>query len=343
MKAGDIYKKIRKIYFRHLIWPLFPIIMSVAFLIMVPFEEILYPVRVNSMDEVVEAVNNGEKYLELSLSRLTYSGYNYMRDTDVHGKYYYELTGEGDKCVFVLLEPSKANEKATKLSDVTIRVKVTETNGIFDNMLSMFAGNINWTEEGVSGMTEDYVLSQVDYHYRVYFILLVVLLVTFAYGLIIFAYNILIALVPRLCPKLLYAKYYFKSHKTKGMDKFVEHLSRELEAAKVCQGNMYITDHFIINMDNMDIDVVPVNKIMMVYEHSTLKSFMGIHLKVSYTLHLKCSKLICFHAPRKNIDDVNCILDYIRENEPDILVGYTSDNKQLMRGIIKKRTGWFMK
>lgn len=343
MKAGDIYSKIRKIYFRHLIWPLFPIVVSAIFMMLVPFDKILYPVRVKSMDEVIKAVENGEEYLELSIPRLTYSGYNYMRDTDVHGKYYYELTGSGDRCVFVLMEPSEENSKMTKLSDVKVKVKVTETNGIFDNMISMFADNIGWTEEGVSEMTEDYVLSQVDYNYRVYVGLLIVLMVAFAYGLIVFSYNLAVALVPRLCPKLIYAKYYFKSHKTRGMDKFVEIIAQEINGASVCQGNMYITEHFIINMDKTDIDVVPINKIVLAYEHSTLKSFMGIHLKVSYTLHLKCSRLICFHAPRKNIDDVNCILDYIRENKQDILVGYTSDSKQHFKEVIKRRTGWFIK
>lgn len=336
MKARDFYKKIRIIYFRHLIWPIFPILVSVMLLMILPFNEIINPLKVNSVEEALEAVNNGHKYLEISTSRLIYSGYNYMRDTDVHGEYYYELV-DGDKCVFFLMKPTPEEDGNINLYNVTKRVKVEKTNGIFDNMLNMFADTIGWTEEGVNEITEDYILSEVDYHYRTYFVIMILLLAMLAYGMLIFVYNLIFALLPRFSPKLLVAKYYFKEKKSYNMNGFVEFVAKEMEEAKICQGNMYITEHFFVNMDKTDIDIVPINKIVLAYEHSTLKSFLGMHLKVTYTLHLKCSRLFRFFAQKKSIDDVNSILDYFRENEPDILIGYTSENKQLA----KKSTSWF--
>ena len=342
MKGQEIYRTIRKIYLRHMIWPLFPIVVSLVFIAIMPFDDIINPVRVNSTAEAIEAIEEGHKYLEVSATRLIYSGYNYMKDTDVYGEYYYDLI-DGNVCLFFLLEPTEGDSEESSMLNVTKRVKVEDTNGIFDNMISMFANSINWTEEGVKEITKDYILSEVSYNYRVYFVVLIILLISLLYGLTVFVYNMIFAIMPSISPKLIYAKYYHKSHKPRGMDQFVELVGREMEEAKVCQGNMYITEHFFINMDKSDFAIIPIRKIMLAYEHSTLQSFMGMHLKVTYTLHLKCSKLFRFHAPKKTLDEVNSILDYFHENEPDILIGYTSENKQLAKELISKSTSWFRK
>lgn len=343
MKGQEIYINIRKVYMRRLLWPLFPLAVSIAFIFIIPFGEMLNPIRVNSTAEAIEAVKQGHEYIEISAERLIYSGCNYMRDSDVHGEYYYDLV-DGEKCLFFLVKPSDENEKPGNLSNVIKRVRVVETNGIFYNMLSMFSNTINWTEEGVKGITEDYVLSEVDYHGITYTILAVFLFITFIYGMTVFIYNLVFAVVPAFSPKLVVARYYYrtdKGQKNISMDDFVDIVTNEMENSKVQQEDMYITDYFFVNMDKFNFAIVPLNKIVLAYEHSTLKTFFGMHLNVSYTLYLKCSTMLRFNAPKKTHDGVKSILDYFRENEPNILVGYTDENKQLVKNIVNKSTGWF--
>lgn len=339
MTSKKIYNQIRKVSLRRMIWPLVPIIASLIALHIIPFEEMLKPVKVSSTEDAIQAVEDGHVYLEVELPRLIYSGYNYMKDSDVYGEYYYDLVNNS-RCVFYLLEPSEEESSAKVLYNVTKYVKVTKTNGIFDNMLEMFSNSIDWTSEGVVEVTEPYVLSEKDYHYMTYSVFLWLVLLSLAYGAILFVYNLIFVLAPWVSPKLLYSKIQYEGKLFK-INAFVKRVANEMEAPKVLEGDMYVTEHFFVNMGKTEFCIIPIDKIRFAYEHSTLKSFFGIHLDVTYTLHLKCSKFIRYHITKKNMEQTNAILEYFKENNPDILIGYTNENKVLAKELIKRSTRWF--
>ena len=205
-------------------------------------------------------------------------------------------------------------------------------------LLSMFSNSIGWTEEGVKDITKEYILSEVSYHYNVFLLLYILLLATLIYGVALLIYSFLVIAFPILCPRIIIAKWLFKSGRHSSLTNFVRLVARETEDENAINiGSMYITKHFILNMDTKDFDLVPIDRIIIAYEHSTLKSFLGMHLKVSYTLHLKCSKLMRFHISRKTLEEANSVLDYIRENKPDTLVGYTNENKELVKEIVNSK------
>lgn len=337
MKAREIYKKIRKIYMRNILLPIAAIVFPLGLLVFLPFDKVLEPKVVSSTEEAIEAIEEGYEYLEISMTRLIYSGYDYMRDEDVYGQYYYDLV-DGKECLFYLLKPENEINRETYIYGVNKKVKVEETNGIFNNMLSMFSNSIGWTEEGVKDITKEYILSEVSYHYNVFLLLYILLLATLIYGVALLIYSFLVIAFPILCPRIIIAKWLFKSGRHSSLTNFVRLVARETEDENAINiGSMYITKHFILNMDTKDFDLVPIDRIIIAYEHSTLKSFLGMHLKVSYTLHLKCSKLLRFHISRKTLEEANSVLDYIRENKPDTLVGYTNENKELVKEIVNSK------
>lgn len=339
MTVKKIYSHIRKVSFRHMIWPIFPIILAVSILVLVPFEEMLMPVRVSSTEEAIKAVEEGHTYIEVTIPRLIYSGYNHMKDSDVYGEYYYDLVNNSS-CVFFMLEPSEAEDNQRVLYNVTKRVRVTETNGIFDNMLEMFSGVIDWTPEGVAGVTKPYILSELDYHYTIYMVTFVVAMVLLAYGVVLFVYNLIFVIAPWMSPRIIYPKLQYEQKLFK-INNFLEKVVKEMEEAKVCEGDMYITDHFFVNVSKSEFCIIPIDKIRFAYEHSTLKSFLGMHLDVTYTLHLKCTNIVRYHITKKTLEQANIVLEYFKENEPNILIGYTNENKALAKEIIKRSAGWF--
>ena len=337
MKAREIYKKIRKIYMRNILLPIAAIVFPLGLLVFLPFDKVLEPKVVSSTEEAIEAIEEGYEYLEISMTRLIYSGYDYMRDEDVYGQYYYDLV-DGKECLFYLLKPENEINRETYIYGVNKKVKVEETNGIFNNMLSMFSNSIGWTEEGVNDITKEYILSEVSYHYNVFLSLYILLVATLIYGVCLLVYSFVVIAFPILCPRIIIAKWLFKSGRHSSLTNFVRLVARETEGENAINiGSMYITKHFILNMDTKDFDLVPIDRIIIAYEHSTLKSFLGMHLKVSYTLHLKCSKLMRFHISRKTLEEANSVLDYIRENKPDTLVGYTNENKELVKEIVNSK------
>ena len=337
MKTKEIYNKIRKVYLRNILLPIAAIVFPLGLLMFIPFDKVLSPKVVSSTEEAIEAIENGSEYLEISMTRLIYSGYDYMRDEDVYGQYYYDLV-DGKDCLFYLLEPEKEINRETYIYHVNKKVKVEEVNGIFNNMLSMFSNSIGWTEEGVKDITKEYVLSEVSYHYNVYLSLYILIVATLIYGICLLVYSFVVIAFPVLCPRIIIAKWLFKSGRHTNLANFVRLVARETEDENTINiGSMYITKHFILNLDAKDFDLVPIDRIIIAYEHSTLKSFLGMHLKVSYTLHLKCSKLFRFHIPKKTLEEANSVLDYIKENKPDTLVGYTNENKELVKEIVNSK------
>ena len=322
---------------RNILLPIAAIVFPLGLLVFLPFDKVLEPKVVSSTEEAIEAIEEGYEYLEISMTRLIYSGYDYMRDEDVYGQYYYDLV-DGKECLFYLLKPENEINRETYIYGVNKKVKVEETNGIFNNMLSMFSNSIGWTEEGVKDITKEYILSEVSYHYNVFLLLYILLLATLIYGVALLIYSFLVIAFPILCPRIIIAKWLFKSGRHSSLTNFVRLVARETEDENAINiGSMYITKHFILNMDTKDFDLVPIDRIIIAYEHSTLKSFLGMHLKVSYTLHLKCSKLMRFHISRKTLEEANSVLDYIRENKPDTLVGYTNENKELVKEIVNSK------
>lgn len=333
MKANEICSKIRKIYIRNIIWPIIAIIIPLIILIIVPFGKVLKPKMVSSTKEAIEAIEDGYEYLEISMTRLIYSGYDYMQDEDVYGQYYYDLV-EGNECLFYLLEPEKKVNRENFVYNLNKKVKVEETNGIFNNMISMFANSIGWTEDGIYDITKNYILSEVSYHYNVYLFSYVLCIAALLYGIGMLVYSLTVIVCPILCPRIMVAKWLFKSGRHCDLSQFLRLVAKETEEAPVSIGTMYVTKHFIINLDTRDFDLVPIDRIIIAYEHSTLKSFMGMHLKVWYTLHLKCSKFFRFHISRKTLEEANSVLDYIKQNKPDTLVGYTNENRELVKEIV---------
>lgn len=339
MTIEKMYSHIRKVSLRHMVWPILPIIVAIAIFVAVPFEEMLRPVRVSTTEEAIEAVEKGHKFIEISASRLIYSGYNHMKDSDVYGEYYYDLANNKD-CVFFLLEPSEDERIEKVMYNVTKKVQVVETTGIFDNMLEMFSSTINWTPEGVAGVTKPYVLSELDYNYTIYWITFFAILALFAYGVTLFVYNLIFVIAPWMSPRVLYPKWQYERKLFKIND-FIEKVVNEMADAKICEGDMYITENFFVNISKSEFCIIPIDKIRFAYEHSTLKSFLGMHLDVTYTLHLKCTNIVRYHVTKKTLEQANVILEYFKENEPNILIGYTNENKVLAKEVIKHSTGWF--
>jgi len=339
MTQKKLYSHVRTVCLRRMVWPLFPIIVSVALLLLIPFKSMLTPIKVSSVKEAIKAVEEGNEYIELTVPRLVYSGYNYMKDSDVYGCYYYELV-EGEGCVFFLMEPLEEEGYQSVINNVSVKVKVIETNGIFDNMLEMFSHVIDWTAEGVSGITKPYVLSEINYHYNTYVIIYIVIATLFIYGIVLFLYNLVFVIAPWMSPKILYPKVVVDGNIFK-IDNFMDRLVEQMNDARVNEGGMYITEDYFVNISKWEFCIVPLDKIKFAYEHSTLKSFLGMHLDVTYTLHLKCSNIIRYHVTKKTLEQTNTILEYFKENIPEILIGYTNENKEMARTLIRRSTSWF--
>ena len=103
----------------------------------------------------------------------------------------------------------------------------------------------------------------------------------------------------------------------------------------VTSGRMYITSEFFINLGRHEVSIMPLNQIVLAYNHGQLISFFGIHIKMNHTLHLRGFKNIRVLASQKKATHVTIVTDYIREHYPNIIWGHTKENIKAYKQILE--------
>ena len=88
---------------------------------------------------------------------------------------------------------------------------------------------------------------------------------------------------------------------------------------------MFITEHYFIDTSKYGIAIVPIREIIWVYKHSTLHKFFWYHFSISYTLHITANKHLYIHCPKNIKSDIDGIMDYLAEDNHDILVGFSEE------------------
>ena len=91
--------------------------------------------------------------------------------------------------------------------------------------------------------------------------------------------------------------------------------------------DLFITEHFFIELSRYGTALVPISEIIWIYKHSTLHKLFGYHFHISYTLHIIANRHIRIHCPKNIKSDIDGIMDYLTEANHGILAGFTKENK----------------
>ena len=91
--------------------------------------------------------------------------------------------------------------------------------------------------------------------------------------------------------------------------------------------DMFITEHFFIEISTDGIAFVPIQEIIWLYKHSTLHKFFWYHFSISYTLCISAKKHLYIQCPKNLKSDIDGIIDYLAEANHNILVGFNEKNR----------------
>ena len=91
--------------------------------------------------------------------------------------------------------------------------------------------------------------------------------------------------------------------------------------------DMFITEHFFIELANYGTAIVPIQEMIWIYKHSTLHKFLWYHFSISYTLHITANKYLYIQCPKNMKSDIDGIMDYLAEANHNILVGFNEENR----------------
>ena len=91
--------------------------------------------------------------------------------------------------------------------------------------------------------------------------------------------------------------------------------------------DMFITEHYFIEIADFGIAVVPIQEIIWIYKYSTLHKLFWYHFNISYTLHITANRHLYLQCPKNRKSDIDGIIDYLAEANHNILVGFSEENR----------------
>lgn len=321
MTGNEIFSAIRKTSIKHLLLPMVSVIAAVCIYSLIPFDDVFTPKSVKSSAEAAELYDKGHEYGYIELGNLYYTGFDIMSGDEVSASYYYEITN--NKCTFYVLDSELVKDKPLELKNVCINVRFDEKDGLMENMITAFAQNLGWTADGMLSITNNVVMNQSGYHAERYVVVYIILMAVTIYSMVLVTVNILFTALPWVHPAMI--RYYASSNLN--IKRAIKEMKDDFRSNKLLEaGDMYITEKYFYNLGKNEVSIIPLNKLVMGYEHGKLRSLFGAHLKMTHTLYLVGVSGRKIEASGKTATDVTDIIDYIKGEYPDIVWGHTKEN-----------------
>lgn len=321
MKKQIIKAYIRKLYILKLIPTFIFFIICLYLWKNMHFANIISPPVVSNAIQLNEAVQSKNYYIRLSVPTLYYSGYDCISDYGICGSYYYAYID--DTCVFILVSNETSNNRTQKLNDVSINAKIKNDTAASDYLINHFADDINWTVSGMKSISASYIISEPDYKSLSLHILLLLLLSAGIYALIYMLICIFYFLQPQFSSVLRHLGLPKKALQA------LEQANYELKNLRLFYcADISITSHYFIELNKTSVSIIPLNEIIWVYKHSYLQHFAikNRHLRYTLCIHTKHKTFYCHNKEKEDADKV---LSYFESSHPDILIGYSPENKHI--------------
>lgn len=329
MKKNYIYSYVKKICMRSTLIYLAALILIIIIVLNIPFTEVFNPSQMSYVASAPEKYKSGTEYVDITLHNAKYTGYDYIKHGKVYGSYYYCLVN--NRCTFILLRNTSKNQLPELLETYSIKARLVPTDSLSEKMIKNFADDLEWTEDGLKKVSSDVVIDELAYHLDVYYYLAIYFIIMALILISFIIINIIYVAIPSLHPACM--NFNRISHR----ETSIKHVNYELSSKTIMKsGNITLTENYIIATGFFNLEIVPIEKIVWAYEHSTWKRFLWFRIKLTYTLHLLCEHHIYIYSPRNTKEDIDSVLQYLQDYYPNIIFNYSKENKRTALKRIKR-------
>lgn len=328
-----ILDHIKDICKRRCILPVVVIVVMIALLFIVPFGSLLSPKKVDGIFNI----SAKDDFVEVSTKQMRYTGYDVKNGIGTKFSYYYTI--KDGKCAFALIPQDlvKADgknlpEDAVKeeIKNLTFKAKVIKPNRAYNEMISMFAKDLNWTEEDLNSISTGWIVSSANYHpYRYIFSLIVIILL------------IGLAIV-RLINSIKGYKDPYRFEVCSYLSKeecheLIDEAQDELDSANYLQINAtYITEDYYIDLDTSGAFIIPLKDVIWVFRLGRRGFDIGKH-SLTYTINFITRDGEVVKVPRKSSDEAMAIIKSIKATEYEIITGHSDEKMRMAAAIIRGR------
>lgn len=288
----------------------------------IPFTDVFFPNSLTFANSAATMYASDVEFVEITLNDAKYTGYDCYKHGRKYASYYYSLVN--NSCTLILVSNSAKNNLPNVLNEYTIKARLVEDSKLSDEVISHMAEDLNWTETGLRSVTSNITIDETSYHLDIYSYLALVLITIGLISLGFLITNIVYIILPGLHPACINFRRLISGKRG------LEHVNYELSSKLILQsGSISLTENYIVSKNFFSIEIIPINSIIWAYEHSTWHNFLWFKLKLTYTLNLMCRHGIHADSTHNTKEDIDTILNYLEDNYPDIIFGYTKDNRKL--------------
>ncbi len=315
-----ISKHIKSVYKRRLLSPIIYLVILLILWMVLPLQHLLFPQKITSVSDLSKYQRQKDSYVQTTLTDLYFTGYTNTLFGQKTGYYYYTMWE--DKCVIVLLSPQTCEEGLPVIESAHIRGRILSGNKAFHSLLDSLAKDLDWTTKGISSKISPYLISEPAFMSVPSTILMVVYFLTGLYALVRLIADTLYIFFPVLAPACRQLSRFGKP------SVLLAQAEEELATLpQLATEDMFITEHYFIELANYGIAIVPIQEMIWIYKHSTLHKFLWYHFSISYTLHITANKYLYIQCPKNIKSDIDGIMDYLAEANHNILVGFSEENR----------------
>lgn len=353
MKNSFIIDNIRKALLRQLVFPLLLLIAALAVYIKYPKDNFLNPRPLNSKSRYENFYNKNLPHVAVDRPKLYYSGFDYVVNGRVCGHYYYSLI-DGYCQFYVLGRESVSLENAAPglesasfdstdaapsledaasgSRDTVLRGRLVELDPAeYETLMKAMAPEMGWSADSLREISSPYAVSTLPEPY--YLNLLFYLLL---YGcLLVSGVDLLSSLAYLIWPASSPAFRYLRTFGE--VRTLLPKVEMEIRHGTMAQaGSICLTPNYIVNLDTERTLILPLQSVVWIYCHSGLRRFPGLKMKLNYTLHIVARDGRTYDFANQKNKELESILTIIRERRPEILAGYTEENKAGARLAIRR-------
>ena len=329
-----ILDHIKNVCKRKCIIPVVAIVLLVALCFIVPFGSLLSPKKVDGIFNV----KSSDKFIEVSTKQMKYTGYDVKNGMGTKFSYYYAL--KDGKCAFALIPQDlvKASGKdlaegsvKEKITDLTFKAKVIKPNRPYEEMISQFAKDLNWTEDDLASISTGVVVSSANYHpYRYIFCLILIL------ALIAIAVFRLIVNYRRYKDPYSFVVCHYLNKEER--IELIDEAQEELDSENYLQINAtYITENYFIDLDNSGAFIIPLRDVIWVFRLGRRGFDIRKHT-LTYTINFITRDGELMRIPKKSSDEAMAIMKSIKATEYEIITGHSDEKRRRALEIIRLNT-----
>lgn len=320
-----ITRNIKAVYQRKLVVPVLYLAVLAILWIALPISDLLFPKQITEYAQIAQSYEAGEPYVEMDLEGLYFTGYTYTLFGQTAGYYYYAMEKDAAKgdCLLVLLTPRTSEEGLPFIERAHVHAKIQHQGKDWHKLAKCLSKDLNWTVSGLTKSLSPYLLDEPGARSLFGALLLAFYFLSGLYALLSIALYILYICVPVSAPPCRHLGRFGKP------SALLAQAEEELATLpQLATEDMFITEHFFIEIATSGIAVVPIAEIIWIYKYSTLHKIFWYHFNISYTLHITTNKRLHIQCPKNIKSDIDGIIDYLAEANHAILVGFNEENRQ---------------